>query len=769
MNRHKGQNRLGQEGSLYLRQHAENPVHWWAWGEEAVEEAKRRDVPLFVSVGYSTCYWCHVMEREVFENERIAELMNERLVCVKVDREERGDVDGVYMMATQLMTGSGGWPMNVFLDHELRPFYCGTYFPPEGKWGKPGFGDVVLGMSDAWANRKIDVEDQAVKLADAVKKAMRGRGMQGRGLDDGVIVQAIRGLMRRYDTEWCGFDGGSGQGGGGPKFPQPVILEGLIEAWGWEEDEGVKGEMWEMVRETLLMMASGGIYDHLGGGFHRYSVDRAWVVPHFEKMGYDQGQLLSLYARAFEIEENENAKREYSRVMHGTCLYLIEQMQDVNGLFFSAEDAEVNGWEGKNYVWTKEEVHEAIGDERLEKVALSFFGFRSGANFNDPHHPEAQATNVLVRVDLRDGGYEEIDEVDYAEIVRLMKIARDQRKQAMSDEKVIVSWNGLIAGGLADAGRVLGEAKYVDAAKKCIGALMKYMVVDGQLNRIKNGECVSGKAMLEDYATLMHGLIRLIRADVESKEQYQTMLQDLHEQVLRKFEDEANGGYYDVEDDGGLFVRCQSVSDGAMPSGVGMMVLNGLDLFGLTGEDQYANRVVKDLRRYSEEIHGYGSGVMGLIQSLIRSQQILPSNFLDQLMHTSNSVETKDETDAWQVMVGVRKQNERKYELRLNLPEGGYIYGSQAEESGFIGLDVTLSKDDIERGWAVGVNYPPTHPKRIGDGATMMEIEVYEGEVVVELEISCGGEGLLESAVLQYQLCRDNQCMGPVQRLIDLK
>jgi len=385
-------NYLADQTSPYLLQHAHNPVDWRPWGQEAFDEAAKRGVPIFLSVGYSTCYWCHVMERQVFENPQIAKQMNEQFVCIKVDREERPDVDDIYMTATQLMTGSGGWPMSVFLtppgasgddDPGLKPFWAGTYIPPEPQHGRPGFPQVLGGLSKAWAKQREDVVKQSQALADAVRKSMANQAESG-PVNTSTIQATTDQLLNMYDKEHGGF-------GGAPKFPQPIYLRFLSTIY----KNNPSDSLWQIIGHTLEQMVYGGMYDQIGGGFHRYSTDERWLVPHFEKMLYDNAQLVELYTRIIEEKPNDASEALYKRVVHETCDYVLREMTDPTGTFWSAQDAEVNAREGGNYVWTEDQVRQAIDDPALAGLAIKMYGLDLGTNFKDPHHDDAEPVNVL--------------------------------------------------------------------------------------------------------------------------------------------------------------------------------------------------------------------------------------------------------------------------------------------------------------------------------------------------------------------------------------
>ena len=373
---HGKANRLAEETSPYLLQHAYNPVNWYPWGEEAFAAARERNVPIFLSIGYSTCYWCHVMERESFEKPEVAKIMNRDFVCIKVDREQRPDVDEIYMTACQVYTrvttgrASGGWPLSIFLDpSNLKPFFAGTYFPPEPGFGKPSFTDLLKGVHESWDTKRDSLEEQANQVATMVVRELETiSGVQP--LDTGLADRAVSSLLSYHDETNGGF-------GGAPKFPQPVYLELMI-AGGWD-----RPEVEQAVRRTLDAMAMGGIYDHVGGGFHRYAVDATWTVPHFEKMLYDNGQLASVYADVYQ----RTGDVYYAEVVRGILDYVLREMTAADGAFLSAQDAEVNAREGGSYIWLPDEVRESLGGgDDLASMALDVYGLSNGSNFRDPHH-----------------------------------------------------------------------------------------------------------------------------------------------------------------------------------------------------------------------------------------------------------------------------------------------------------------------------------------------------------------------------------------------
>ncbi len=560
-------NRLIHASSPYLLQHARNPVDWYPWGDEAFAEARRRDVPIFLSIGYSTCYWCHVMERESFENEAIATLMNEHFVNIKVDREQRPDIDEIYMAATVIMTGRGGWPMSCFLEPErLRPFWCGTYFPAMPRPDlpqMPTFPQVLQGIADAWRTQRGQVLEQAEQVARAVREQMETT-REPVPLGATHIEQAIQGLLRMFDRTHGGF-------GGAPKFPQPVFLEFLLDARE-RVDEASRSAIDEAVRITLDRMGIGGIFDQVAGGFHRYSVDATWTVPHFEKMLYDQAQLVRVYARAARAYEDPF----YARIARRTCAFVLRELRDTGGGFFSALDAEVDGREGLNYLWTPEEIRGVLSPDDAD-LAIRVYQLGAGPNFRDPHHPDEPPRNVLRMGDrperiAQDLGMEadalsaRLDAIN----ARLLEV-RGTREGPRLDDKVLCGWNGLMIAALADAGHLLDDPSLVDHAAGAARFVLEHLRKDGTLLRSWRHGRTSGPGFLEDSAYFLDAFDTLAQAGVPGL--WQSAADEILEALERDFGD-GSGAYFDTRaGQTDLFVRTRSVHDGATPSAVGVLAL----------------------------------------------------------------------------------------------------------------------------------------------------------------------------------------------------
>jgi len=615
-------NRLAGETSPYLLQHAHNPVDWRPWGPEAIEEARARDVPIFLSIGYSTCYWCHVMERESFESERIAALLNPRFVPVKVDREERPDLDELYMAATVLMNGHGGWPMSVFLEPDtLRPFWCGTYFPAEASpamGGRPTFPQVLDAMSGAYAGQRENVRSQGAEVARAVEEHLAG-AQASADLGQEQVADAVSGLLRSLDRVHGGF-------GGAPKFPQPVFLDFLLDARA-RADETTREAIDGAVRLTLDRMACGGVRDQVGGGFHRYSVDAHWLVPHFEKMLYDNAQLAAVYARSAAAYGDA----EYARIARSTIDYVLWEMLDDGGAFHSAQDAEVDGREGLNYLWTKGEVEAALTGEGDAAFAVEVYGLAEGPNFKDPHHPGEPARNVLRLADRPEKLAAKRGETTEVFLARLGRVnaallaARNTRRQPRLDDKVLTAWNGLMIAAMAVAARELAEPAYLAAAERAADFVMRTMIgSDGaggqRLLRSYRAGVAKTPAFLEDHAFLAQALLEIARSLPERARGARVGQARLVMDLAREaFFDEATGAIYDTrEGEADLFLRTRSTHDGAVPSGHSATLHALLDLAELTGVDAFRARAVAALATISGQVAGAPLGTVNAVRALLR-------------------------------------------------------------------------------------------------------------------------------------------------------
>ena len=563
-------NRLASETSPYLLQHAENPVEWYPWGEEALARAREEDKPILVSIGYSACHWCHVMEHESFENPEIAAKMNDQFINIKVDREERPDLDAIYMTAVQALTGHGGWPMNVFLTPDGTPFYGGTYFPPEDRQGMPGFPKVLEAVADAYHERREEVDENAQQIREMLRRSAQELP-QPRNLQGDVADTASEELARSFDARNGGF-------GSAPKFPQPAITEFLLQQAKRAND--TRAEV--MARRTLDRMAAGGIYDHLGGGFARYAVDAVWLVPHFEKMLYDNAQLASAYLAGFQAFHDP----DYRKVAEETLDFVARELTGEHGGFYSTLDADTEGHEGRFYVWTPEEIDAALppADAALLK---SWFGVTPGGNFegttvlSTPRPLETVATEAGVSPEDLSAAIERSVPVLLAE--------REKRTRPGRDEKVITAWNGMMLRAFADGGRILHRPDFIEAAKKNAAFVLASLQRDGVLLRSwKDGDArVTG--FLEDYALFIDGLLALYCATLEPRWLDEALR--LTDRMIERFGSEENAGFFDAAADHATpITRSRDLHDGATPSGNAVAADVLLRLGAMTGNDAWTNR-----------------------------------------------------------------------------------------------------------------------------------------------------------------------------------
>jgi len=725
-------NRLAGETSPYLLQHARNPVDWHPWGPEALDKARGEDKPIFLSIGYAACHWCHVMERESFESAEIAAVLNERFVPVKVDREERPDLDEIYMQSVQLLTGQGGWPMSVFLTPEGKPFYAGTYFPPEDRWGRPGFRSLLLQLAGAWADRRDEVEETAGRLAEAVRGGLaRPGGKPGRP-GAGLPAGAVRELRGRFDVLRGGFSKA-------PKFPHAdAVLLLLRDAERTGEERPA-----EMAMATLEAMDRGGIHDQAGGGFHRYSTDDNWLVPHFEKMLYDQALLVRAYLAAWR----RTGEERWARPVRRACDWVLREMIDEEGGIHSTLDADSEGEEGKFYVWTPEALREVLegagaSEEERERY-LRWYGADGRANFEGSwilHRPRsletfAEAEGIvaeewLARTDALDGAVRE---------------ARETRVRPGKDDKVLACWNGLMIGSLARAGAALGEESYLDAATRAASFVLGAMVREGRLHRSWRRGSLRNRAFLEDYACMAEGLLDLAEATSETRRLEEA--RRLADEALRIFWDPEEGGFFFTGSDGeALLVRSKAGHDGATPSGSSVMADVLLRLARETGEASYRERAIETLSLFGGQMERF------------------PGAFSTMLLAVERLVGQEGEAAAEGAVVpGLRAEAEAAgavapgesvgVRVRLSLPEGWHAPAREAGE-GLVPTSVGLGAGTS--GWSLEeVVYPPG------------EEGVYRGvaEITARLRAPAGagsGEAELVLAV-RCQPCGRGQCYPPVE------
>jgi uncharacterized protein YyaL (SSP411 family) len=584
--KHQFTNRLINETSPYLLQHAHNPVDWFPWGSEALEISLKEDKPILLSVGYSACHWCHVMEHESFENENIAKLMNDNFVCIKVDREERPDIDAIYMNAVQMMTGHGGWPMTVFLTPALKPFYGGTYYPPVDRQGMPGFPKVLLTIAEAYRSKRGEINNSADEISKELQNMNRFYASNDL-LTSALLSQAFSSLSTSFDT----INGGFGRA---PKFPPSMSLLFLLRY----HNSTHSPEALMMVETTLEKMANGGIFDHLGGGFARYSVDNYWLIPHFEKMLYDNALLTRVYLQAYQLTN----KPFYRRVAEEILEYIIRDMTDKTGGFYSAEDADSEGEEGKFYVWTKNEVLEILGSETGETFC-NFFDITSAGNF------EHGKSNIHINQSPEE--YAKANNIPLDDLNRLLSTGkknlfykRSERIRPGLDNKILTAWNGLMLTTFAEAANILGRDDYREIARRNADFILSNLMSNGRLLRTYKDGSAKLNAYLEDYAYFAEGLLALYEATFES--QYFDNAVSIANQMIAYFWDEKEEGFFftssDHED---MIIRTKDFFDNAIPSGnsVAALVLQKIAL--LTGDNSFQQYAVSILRMTQQTMARY--------------------------------------------------------------------------------------------------------------------------------------------------------------------
>jgi uncharacterized protein len=564
-------NRLIQEKSPYLQQHAHNPVDWYPWGEEAFEKARREDKPVFLSIGYSTCHWCHVMEHESFENEQIAELVNRWFVAIKVDREERPDIDRIYMQYVQATTGGGGWPMSVWLTPELKPFVGGTYFPPDNRYGRAGFPVILERIAQAWKEDRQRILSTSAGIMEQLQQQASAGAHGPDRVDATILDSAFNQFRRAYDSKLGGF-------GQAPKFPRPSVYNFLLRYWKRTRNDEAR----DMVVETLIAMEKGGMNDQLGGGFHRYSVDEYWFVPHFEKMLYDQAQLVTSYLEAFQIVKDEVLARAARRTLD----YVIRDMTAPGGGFFSAEDADSavdaaqpkQKSEGAFYLWSYQEVVERLGEDEARRFAYRYGMEPEGNVQNDPHH-EFTGRNILFQAHADPN-----QELAGAE--RILFEAREKRPRPHLDDKVLTSWNGLMISAFAKAASILDSARYLGSAARAADFLLGTMLrPDGTLlRRFRDGDAAI-PGMLDDYAFFVQGLLDLYESSGEFR--WLSAAIYIAQKQSEIFEDPAGGFFASAHEDASRLMRLKDDYDGAEPSGNSVSLMSLLRLSRMTGLPEF--------------------------------------------------------------------------------------------------------------------------------------------------------------------------------------
>jgi uncharacterized protein len=595
-------NRLIREKSPYLLQHAHNPVDWYAWREEAFEKAEQENKPIFLSIGYSTCHWCHVMEKESFEDPEVASLMNDVFVSIKVDREERPDLDHIYMAVCQMTTGSGGWPLTIIMTPDKKPFFAATYIPKTSRFGRPGMMELIPRIERIWKTRQADVLESAASMTHALHRLEKEDDYAE--LDRATLDLAYQDLSNRFDKTYGGFSGA-------PKFPTPHTLSFLLRYW---KRTGTPTAL-HMVEKTLQELRWGGIFDQVGYGFHRYSTDREWLVPHFEKMLYDQAMLSLSYIEAYQA----TGKKLYGDVAREIFTYVLRDMRSPEGGFYSAEDADSEGVEGKFYVWTEEEIREILSGPEADLMIRAFHVLKKG-NFTEEATGKITGANIL----YPDKTLAEIGaELKIPDVERTLEIARrklfearEKRIHPHKDDKILTDWNGLMIAALAKGAQVLGEEKYALAALDAVRFVLSEMRTPAGrlLHRYRAGDA-DITANVDDYAFFIWGLIELYGATFEAAH-LETAL-SLSSDLLDHYWDPDRGGFFFTPDDGEtLIVRKKEIYDGAIPSGNAVAMLNLLRLSRLTGKTEYEERASGIMKAFSGQVKSFPSGYTQFLCSL---------------------------------------------------------------------------------------------------------------------------------------------------------
>lgn len=746
-----GLNLLAREASPYLQLHAHNPVDWYPWGEAAFVRARAEDKPVFLSVGYSTCYWCHVMERKVFSDPEIAALLNAHFISIKVDREERPDVDDIYMKATHLLTGSGGWPNSVFLTPDEKPFYAGTYFPPQDDHGRPGFPRLLRSLHTAWTSERDELRRTAEQVTQRIRRmADFGAGSRTVAPPTGEVVRtAVERLRADFDAEHGGF-------GTRTKFPRPPALDLLLTRLEKERAP----ETLEMLIHSLDAMALGGIYDHLGDGFHRYATERTWSIPHFEKMLYDNAQLVSVYARAYAL----TGHTLYRRVVERTIAYLDREMSHPEGGFFSAQDAEVDGEEGASYVWARDEVERVLGEERAE----AFFSVYRLAPM--PEHP---ALGVLrVGVPLPEGTEDAASVLARWDEARAsLLVQRATRRQPVRDDKVLAAWNGLAIRGLVDASTALEQPDYLRRAERAAHFVMARLTTeDGTLRRSYIAGQPREDGVLDDYAFLADGLLALHGATGDLR--WLAATRRLADVMLARFEDASGGGFFLTPAGSTLLVRPKPFEDNALPSGNGVALRVLRSLAETVGSARYSRAAARTAAAAGALLERAPSALPTTVAVLVASPETEASAPATVTADPKTADPRGTASEAFRL-----PQSQDHVDARLSLAPG-----SDPPD-----LVVHLR---IDEGWHVNANpastafLVATAVEAVGEGASVTArypkgesfqpafadspIQVYEGAVEIPVSLADGANRSPRLAV-RFQACNDRQCLPPHRAMLGLE
>ncbi len=751
----KWTNKLINETSPYLLLHAHNPVDWYPWGADALERAKAENKPIFLSVGYSTCYWCHVMERKVFADPDIAAMMNEMYINIKVDREERPDLDEIYMTATQIMTRGGGWPNSVFLTPDLHPFYAGTYFPPMDSHNRPGFPRVLKTLHDYWANRREEVVEHGKKITEVIRQATGGGlvGSEEIPLERKLVTSAVEFLRSTYDSAYGGF-------GEAPKFPSPTNLELLLSEYDREEDE----QLLEMITHTLDMMAYGGMYDQIGGGFHRYSVDARWLVPHFEKMLYDNAQLAKVYLLAYQRTQ----KPLYRRVAEEIFEFAFREMTSPEGGFYSAIDAETDAEEGKYYVWTDKEIRDVLG-RRKSKQLMKVYGVTKGPNFEGKNILYLPAP--IANAAKAEGKSEEEFLAQLEPLKTKLLRAREKRERPLLDTKVIVNWNGLMIDAFALGYEVLKDTRYRNAAEQAATFILEEMKnAKGQLMHTYRDGVLKYDGYLDDYAFLVRGILGLHQATGDKR--WLSEARALTDTMVELFWDDTDGAFYfTLEGAEHLLVRTKQPYDSAIPSGNAVAANNLLSLAKITDTFDYFKLAEKTLQNFAGMMSKSSGGFMHMLLAANRHWDVRPIFRQQRIPSYISPPTTGTETEIVEVSASILPSGGKgspsrfiDVKVHLEIAEGWHINANPASQDMLIPTSVSL--DSQAPAAVVSVDYP--EGKIVHFDFSEESLSVYEGKftIPVKLRLKSDENDVPLELELHYQACNDQICLQPTTKKI---
>ncbi len=757
-------NRLAKESSPYLRQHAHNPVDWYPWGPDAFAKAKKENKLIFLSIGYSSCHWCHVMERESFANPDVAKILNDAFVCIKVDREERPDIDQIYMTAQQVIGGPTGWPLSLFLTPDGKPIVGGTYWPPDDRdtdRGKlRGFKSILRTVIDLEKERPKELRDQADKVAAITAQSLSrvGRVIVGPEPKRAMVAAAVDALRERFDRTYGGT-GNPQTEFKGPKFPTPTSLGFLFQQARRQKSE----ELLSLVTLTLDKMARGGIYDQIGGGFHRYSTERTWTVPHFEKMLYDNAQLVELYAQAFRHTNNPL----YRRIVDETLEFVRRELTSPEGAFYSALDADSEGEEGRFYVWTAREIDAALPDAAENALARKVFGLGGSPNFEDKYfiltRPESAETAADPKVEA---------------VRRKLLDARAKRPRPFLDTKVLTAWNGQMIAGYAVAGQLLAEPRYVEAAAKAAEFLLTNLrTSDGRLLHTYGatpGEPARGKlaAYLDDYAFLTHGLLAL--HDATGAARWLNEAKALTDVMIRDFADDTGGFYYTAADGEKLFARAKDQYDGVQPSGNSAAVSNLLRLAARTGEARYRELAGKALKSFAPALDQNPTTLTTLVAAL--------DEYLDG--PAGNPLAPAGQPAGGPGQAGGAKRSDavvkasatadkpgadgkQTVTIKLDIDKDWHVYANPVGNEGLDSAQTVVTISSAVKPQSVKVDYPKG---KVVKDALVGDYQVYEKSVTIKATVqrAAGDTGPLEVTV-KFQSCNDRTCLLPATVKLTVK